>query len=110
MVILMTLMLPVLAGEPVANVKLVAHEYFDEYAREWHQVESLCIREITDPGDCIEQDCGGAEMAEVTLEGLKMESQYQVMVRWDNGTTMEESYTVYEPGTVHLWVDVPTNY
>jgi hypothetical protein len=110
LVLLMALMLPALAGEPVANIKLIAFEYFDEVAREWYQIESISIREITGSGDYVERSFYGAEKAEATLQGLNVNSQYQVMVRWDNGTTMQESYTVYEPGNVQLWVDVPDNY
>lgn len=102
--------MPVTAGVSVANVKVVAHEYYDEYAREWHLVDSICIRELTGTCQYVEQECGGESQFEVELNGLPVETQYMVRVCWVNGTSKEETYTVYEAGQVNLWIDLPSNW
>lgn len=105
--LLTLLMLPVLAGKPVASVKVTAHQYYDEYERKWYLVESICIERLSDPVECLEQNCGGVEMADLTLNELELNSEYRVRVRWEGGSSMEETYTVYEPGQINLWIDLP---
>lgn len=95
------------ARPPVANVKLIAHQYYDEYERKWHEVDFLCIQSVDNPIQCQEMRCGGVEMAEVTLEGLKPESRYRILVRWKNGAKREEIFTVYETGNLSHWIDLP---
>lgn len=105
--LLLFLFLPAVADEPVANIRVTAYAYYDEYEREWHQVDTICIRQIDDNCLCVEQVLGGVESAEAELAGLKMESQYVVRVTWLDGYSKEETYTVFETGNIDLWIDLP---
>lgn len=106
-VLLLFLMLPATAGQPVADVKVTAYEYFDEYYRKYYPVESICIEQLNASCQCVAEELGGVTSAEAFLGGLEVDSQYRVVVTWQGGYSNEEIYTVWEPGTITLWIDTP---
>lgn len=107
LLLLLLVIAPSWAKPPLTNVKLIAHQYYDEYERKWYEVDFICIQNVDNPIQCQEMRCGGVEMAEVTLEGLQRESRYRILVRWSNGAKKEEVFTVYESGNLSHWIDLP---
>ena len=110
LLIFLFLFLPATAGGPVADINIKAYEYFDDCSQEWQLVESVRIEQLNGRYDCVSQDCGGVENTELALNGLAVDSLYRVEVKWVNGASYDETYTVYESGSVNLWVDTPEYY
>lgn len=110
LVIFLLLVLPATAGGPMANINIRACEYYDEYSREWHLVDSVSIEQLSGRWESVRQDCGGVASTELSMDGLVVNSEYRVEVKWVDGASFDETYTVFEGGRVDLWIEMPECY